>query len=98
MLETEVLAAKDGLNPHQSKREGERWEVMFIKHLLCYQTLLNIFSDHEVTSNMTESQGPKQCARLLIVSISQVYFSLLEYSHTSFLYKMTTSSLTLTSS
>lgn len=54
MRETEVLAAKDGLNPHLAaarvKEGGREWEVTIIKHLLCCQTLLNTFNDHEVTS------------------------------------------------
>ena len=49
----------------KSKREEKRWEITFIEHLLCYQTLLNSFNTHEVTSNMKESRGPNNVVRTL---------------------------------
>lgn len=60
--------------------EEKRWA--FIEYLLCCQTLCNSFSAHEVTSDMTKSRGPNNEVRTLIVSMSLIFFSLLDCFHT----------------
>lgn len=54
---------------------------VFFEHLLCCQTPLNSFSDHQVTSDTTESGGPNSVVRKLSVSVTHFCFALLDGSH-----------------
>lgn len=71
----------------KSKREEKIWEMTFIKHLLCCQTLLNSFNTILMKWHQTRRNPGAQCGQDA-VSNSQFCFYLFDSFHIGFLHSL----------